>query len=906
MATKKAKKLYIIDGHALCYRAYYAFQNNPLINSQGLNTSAIFGFARMFFKLIEDQKPDYLVVAFDPPTKSFRFDIYPEYKANRKKMPEDLKVQIEEIKNMVDALGIQKLEVDNYEADDVLGTVAKKYGTKELTVMLVTGDKDAYQLVNNHVQIYANKKGISEHVLYDIKGIEEKLGLKPEQVIDYMALMGDSSDNVPGVKGIGEKSAVKLISEYGSLEKLYENIDKLKGKQKELLENGKEMALLSKELVTIKTDVPIELDVKKLTGPEIQTEAAREFFRSLEMNSIIRDYLGGDADEPKEETHETIETDYKIIRTEKEMKALVTAIKKKGEIAIDTETTSISPVKADLVGISISIKEKAGYYIPLASKGLFSEDYLDREISLELIKPVIEDPEIKKIGQNIKYDFIVFRNAGIEMQGIYFDTMVASYVLTPTDRRHNLDDLAIKYLNYKTIKFKEIVGTGKNVIPITEVPLQDLAVYAIEDTDITYQLYTIFKKDLDTEKLGKLFFEVEMPLVTILADMEYAGVKISHKHFEQLSKLNEGKLNEVIEKIYAEAGDTFNINSTKELSEILFTRLGLKPQKKTKTGYSTDITVLEALRKDHPIIDHLILYRTLSKLKSTYIDTLPKLVYTKTDRIHASYNQTVAVTGRLSSSDPNLQNIPIRDDMGKEIRKGFVPEKDFQLMSADYSQIELRLTAHYSNDSSLIQAFKEGTDIHNLTASSVFGVSMDEVTSDMRRQSKIINFATIYGVSPYGLSQQAEIDIKEAAEFIKKYFETYPGVKEYIDTTIEFAGEHGYVTTMLGRKRKIPEIKSDSRLRREGAERTAINTPIQGTSADMIKLAMIAIKQEMDKQQYKSKMIMQVHDELVFEVHKDEKDTIEALVKEKMEKALELSIPVIVDIGWGSNWEEAH
>ncbi len=905
------KRLFIIDGHALCYRAYYAFIRSPLLNSDGQNTSAIFGFARMLLRLITDQKPDYLVVAFDPPKKSFRFAMYPQYKANRQKMPDDLRSQIEEIKKMIETLGIPRIEEADFEADDVLGTIAKKYASDEVEVMLVTGDKDAYQLVSDNVKIYANKKGISEYDLYGAREVEEMLGVRPEQVIDYMALTGDTSDNVPGVKGIGEKTAQKLIAVYGNLDGLYERIDDVTGKQKETLIREKDMAYLSRDLVTVRTDLPINHDISEFGFSGISRDAAVPYFKKMEMASVIKDFFGNDEGKAAAATQRKVKEEkehkqYRVIKTEDEIVEMIGLIRKAGEVSLDTETTSLAPVDAELVGMSFSIKEREGWYLQLLSRGMFSENYIDPSRSLSLLKPLLTDPKVKKIGQNIKYDLLVLLNYGIELAGIAFDTMVASYLLSPNERRHNLDDLAEKYLNYKTITFKELVGTGKSAVPVEEVPLDKISEYAIEDADVTYRLYNIFREKIDDDDLLKLFNDIEMPLVPVLADMERAGVKIDTGYFRKLEVKNREMLKEVEAKIYDAAEQVFNINSTRELSHVLFDKLRLKPQRKTKTGLSTDIKVLESLQGSHPIIDHLISYRTLSKLKNTYIDALPKLISPKTGRIHTSYNQTVVATGRLSSSDPNLQNIPVRDEMGKSIRRGFVPEKGRLLMSADYSQIELRVAAHLSGDANMIRAFNDGIDIHAMTASSVFGVPIDGVTPDMRRQAKVINFATIYGVSPFGLSQQAEIGMKEAAEFIRIYFETYPGFKKFIDETIEFARANGYVKTMLGRKRGIDEIDSDTSFRREGAERIAINTPIQGTSADMIKIAMISISDDIKRNKMKTQMIMQVHDELVFEVPEDEMDAAKKMVVDRMEHALDLTVPVKVDVGTGKSWEEAH
>ncbi len=903
------KRLFVIDGHALCYRAYFAFIKNPLTNSKGQNTSAIFGFARMLFKLVADQKPDYLVVAFDPPKKSFRFALYPEYKANREKMPDDLRSQIEEIKLMVGTLGIRRIEEADYEADDVLGTIARAHASNSLEVVLVTGDKDAYQLVDDNTSIYANKKGITEFESYDAAAVRGKLGIDPAQVIDYMALVGDTSDNIPGVRGVGEKTALKLIQEYGSLDRIYSNLDQIKGKLSETLEANRDMAYLSRDLVTIRTDLSIAFDIEEARTPDFHSGTASEYFRSHEMDSIARELTpGGDGRDAVADAQPDTraDRDYRIVRSPAELTEAIAQIRKAGIVSVDTETTSVNPVAAGLVGISLSVCENAGWYIPVQNLSLFSEECVDRSEALALLKPVLEDPSIRKVGQNIKYDIIIFHNAGIDIKGVFFDTMIASYLLDPSERRHNMDDMAMKFLNYKTTTFKELVSKGKDTLSITEVPLRELADYAVEDADITLRLYHILSPRLADEGLERLFHDVEMPLACVLARMELSGVKIDLKHFKALSKENQRLLEETEERIYRAAGTRFNINSTRELAGVLFDKLGLKPVKKTKTGFSTDIQVLETLKGTHPVIDDLISYRTFAKLKSTYIDSLPELVLPSTGRIHTSFNQTVVATGRLSSSDPNLQNIPVRDEFGKKIRRGFVPDSGMILLSADYSQIELRLAAHLSGDEQMTAAFKKGIDIHSLTASSVFGVGMDAITPDMRRQAKVINFATIYGVSPYGLSQQADISVREAAEFINRYFVTYPGFRRYIDETIAFARENGYVRTILGRRRPIPDIDSSTQFRREGAERIAINTPIQGTAADLVKIAMIDIQREIDEKNYGGRMILQVHDELVFEVPMDEKERFGAMVREKMEGALELSVPIVVDMGWGADWGEAH
>ncbi len=900
------KSFYIIDGHALCYRAYYAFIRNPLVNSSGQNTSAIFGFSRMLLQLIKDRAPDYIAVAFDPPGKSFRFSLYEEYKANRQKMPDDLRSQIEEIKQLVVVLGIPVIIADNYEADDVLGTLAEQYG-REYDLYLVTGDKDAYQLVTDSVKIYANTKGVSEFTIYNRGAVKEKLGIAPEEVIDYMALVGDTSDNVPGVKGIGPKGAQKLIEEYSTLDGIYANIGSIKGKQRQTLEECKEDAYLSRDLVTIRKDVPLDFSAEDAVFNGYDAEKCAAYFIDLEMNSIVSDYFAAEAPK-KASRYEEGSADYTLVLTKDDLKNAVELLSKCPLLSVDTETTSVFPVSAELVGISVSHKEGSGYYFAAAGASLFEEntpEYTVREMITEL-RPLLENEKILKVGQNIKYDMIVLKNAGISLNGVFFDTMVASYVLDPSNHRHNMDDLARLFLGYTTIKYTDIVGKGKSAIPISDVPLSTLSAYAVEDTDITLRLYHVLSKKLEeNKKLKGLFYSIEMPLVHVLAAMEQHGVKIDTNHFDELSKKNEHELKQVEEKIYELAGRRININSTRELSTVLFEDLGLKPVKKTKTGYSTDISVLEALKNEHDIIPLLISYRTLSKLKNTYIDILPTLINAKTGRIHTSYNQTVAATGRLSSSDPNLQNIPVRDEFGKHIRQGFVAPEGYFMLSADYSQIELRIAAHISGDANMKKAFTDGIDIHKLTAANVYNVSIDDVTDVMRRQAKIVNFSIIYGVSPFGLSRQSDISVSEAKEFIDRYFETYPGFKDYIDNTISFCGEHGYVETLSGRRRYLPEIHSTTSFRREGAERIAINTPIQGTSADLIKIAMNNIQAYIEEKKLKSRLIMQVHDELIFEVHEEEEHFVDTVVS-MMTTAMELDVPLELGAGRGKNWEEAH
>lgn len=906
----KKKKLFVIDGHALCYRAYFAFIKNPLLNSSGQNISALFGFARMFLKLVETQRPDYLLVAFDSREKGFRFDLYPEYKANRQKMPDDLRSQIDEIVNLVRTLGLVTVIADGYEADDVLGSAARRYAA-DAEVWLVTGDKDAYQLVNDDVRIYANTKGIAEFTVYDREAVIAKLGLSPEQVIDYMALLGDTSDNVPGVKGIGEKTAQKLIQEYGSLENIFANADAIKGKTGELIRNGREQALLSKELVTIRTDLDVTPPLETLSFTGFDAASAAEYFTAMEMKSIAAEFAATSAaaapDFQPTAAEPAPDKEYRAVLTRKDLDAMVAAIAGAGLVSVDTETTSVKPVDAEMVGMSFAIAPHTGWYVPVAGASLFNSDgpEFTRDEAIAAVRPVLEDPTIRKVGQNIKYDMIVFRMHGIALRGVVFDTMIASYVLDNDTRRHNMDDMAQHFLNYKTITYDELTGTGRNRMDIREVPLDRITEYAAEDADVTLQLYHILDGKL-ADRRRALFADVEMPLVPVLADMERTGVKIDRAYFSGFAREIDTMVKGVEARIHELAGGAFNINSTRELAAVLFERLGLKGGKKTKTGYSTDISVLESLSGTHPVIDELISYRSLAKLKNTYVDTLPELISPATGRIHTSYNQAIVATGRLSSSEPNLQNIPARDDFGKKIRKGFVADEGFVLLSADYSQIELRLAAHLSGDENMRRAFREGLDIHTMTGANVFGVAMDAVEPHMRRQAKIINFATIYGVSPFGLSQQADITPGEAKVFIEKYFETYPGFRNYMDRMIAFAREHGYVETLLGRRRSVPEINSSVSFRREGAERVAINTPIQGTSADMIKCAMVRIHRIFAERGLRSRMILQVHDELVVETALDELEEVRTIVTENMIDAVPLDVPVTVDTGVGADWAAAH
>jgi DNA polymerase-1 len=892
----KKKRLFLIDGSALAYRSYFAFIRNPLINSKGENTSAVFGFTNSIMKILKDENPDYVAVVFDTKAPTFRHEIFKDYKSTRAKMPSEMVDQLPRIREVSEGMNLPILEVDGFEADDLMGTLAKRAKSKGLEVVLVTGDKDFLQLVDEDIKVLNPKRGGEEPELLDKKGVEAKFGVLPEKVVEVLALMGDTSDNIPGIPRIGEKTAVGLIKEFGDMEKTLAHADEVKKKniQKALKEHP-DLARLSKRLVIIDTQVPFELDLNKLKRENFNLPRLKELFKELEFTKLLQEISSL-------ETKEKL--DYKIIKSEKEFEKLIADLEKVGEFAIDTETTSLNPIDAELVGISISCQEKEAFYIPV--NHIDGEKNLDLPAVIKNFKKILEDEKIKKIGHNLKFDLEILRQYDIELKGIYFDTMVASYLLNPSFRQHNLNYLALEHLDHKMIPITDLIGIGKKQKSFAEVPVKDACVYSCEDADFTLRLKEVFAPKLSLLSLEKLFFEVELPLIEVLAEMEMVGVSIDTQHLRNMSRELSRQLDDLTQKIYDLAGKEFNINSTQQVSKILFEDLKLPPVRKTekKRGESTDIGVLEILAKEHPLPRLLLDYRQLSKLKSTYIDALPTLVNKRTGRIHTSFNQTVTATGRLSSSDPNLQNIPIRTDLGKQIRKAFVPRNsDYLIISSDYSQVELRILAHFSQDRTLMNAFKRGEDIHKRTASEVFGVPMDKVTEEERAVAKTTNFSIIYGVSAFGLSQSTGMTPQEAAMFIDIYFKRYPRVKSYIDEMIELARKQGFVTTLLGRRRYIPEINSPNRQKREFAERTAINTPIQGSAADLIKVVMIDIAEELKGK--KTKMVLQVHDELVFEVHKSELDFVKEMVRDRMENTIQLEVPIRVDLNVGENWLEA-
>ncbi|MCC5814983.1 MAG: DNA polymerase I [Leptospira sp.] len=931
--SKKTKKLMIIDGHAMVFRSYFAFSASNLTNSKtGQPSGAVFGFFRMLFKVMQDFDISHIAVTFDPGTRLDRNDLYEDYKATRKPMPEDLRPQITEIQDILKELEFPILKINGKEADDIIGTLCKKYEKKYEEIIILSGDKDLYQVLSPTIHMLRGKKGVSEFQKIDPDWVKEELGITTEQVIDYMAILGDSSDNIPGVKGIGEKGAGKLIQEYGNLETIYKNLDKLSPPSlKSKLEENKENAFLSRKLATIECNLDLDIKPDDLIIPNYLVESKILYLKQQGYNVLSRDLAkqagiklpsDDDLDEKSDKNDKsknsnsdskTINSEakkgkYTRIKSSADLKKILSGIKKGSLLAIDTETTSVYPNHAHLLGISFSAKEGEGYYIPVAySESLYALSLPDADEILKIFKPILEDPKIFKTGQNIKYDWIVLEKYGIQLQGVVFDTMIASYILNPGIRKHNMDDMAMDYLNYKTITYEELVGKGKKKQDLFNIDPDQVAEYAAEDADITLRLHNILEKRISESGMEKVFRELDLPLVPVLKDIEMAGISLDTKYFAKLSKDFEKKIKELEKRIHTHAGKEFNIASTKELQVVLFEELNLPAEKKTQTGYSTDHSVLESLLGMHPIIEDLLSHRKFTKLKSTYVDTLPELVHPETGRIHTSYNQTIAATGRLSSQDPNLQNIPIKDEEGRLLRHGFIPKNDdYEILSLDYSQIELRIMAHFSEDPQMLDAYQKGLDIHRRTAAGLFEVSEDQVNPEMRNKAKIVNFSIIYGATGFGLAQNLRISRTEAKQFIDRYFLQYKGVQTYMDSMVEFCKKNGYVETLMGRKRFIPDINAKNRQAQEGAKRIAINSPIQGTSADMIKIAMIDIHKEILKQKFQSKIIMQVHDELVFEVHKKEKAEFRKIAEQKMVDAIPLKVPIIVDGKFGKNWEEAH
>jgi DNA polymerase-1 len=913
------KTFVIIDALAMAYKAYFAFINRPLVTSKGEPTSAVFGFINQMLKVLEDHKPDYIAVAFDSKEKTFRHEKYEGYKSSRAEMPDDLIPQINRIKELVEMLNMPVWIKPGYEADDIVGTAVKKAEEKGLMSYAITPDKDYFQLVTNKVKVVRPGRGADDPVEYDVKKVKEELGFSPPQMIDYLALIGDSSDDIPGVAGIGPKSALPLIQKYKTVEGIYKNIDKIEkaGIQKKLIES-KENAFLSKDLATIHCNVPMELKFEDAKFKKPDFDKLREVFKELEFKTLFSRLLkvyDSNGEEPVEydedemiKTFDKSKAKYKIVSNVKDAKQLAEKLKKSELFVFDTETDSLDQFELSIVGASFSTKIGEGIYVAINPGKMFTDgkERMSQDDFVKIFKPVFENKKIKKVCQNGKYDISVLRSVEIKVNNFYFDTMLASYIID-ADQKHGMDELAEKYLNYKPISLTELLGKKIDPSKIYDVDRDELTDYAAEDADVTFQLYKKLDKELQKEKLNKIAYDVEFPLAPVLEDMEYEGIKIDKKALDKFSKDLQKMLDGYTKKIYKSAGEEFNINSTKQLQVILYEKIGLTSGRKTKTGYSTDARALENLKGQHEIIDYILEYRQAAKLKSTYADALPNLIKPQTGRVHTSFNQTVASTGRLSSLDPNLQNIPIRTDMGKEIRKAFVPrDKDHLLLSADYSQIELRIMASICGDEGMTKAFKKVEDIHRSTAALVFMVDPDDVTPDMRRRAKEVNFGILYGIGAFGLKTRLGITQAHAKEIIETYFNTFKRVKEYMDGSVASAREKGYAETLLGRRRYLRNINNNNHFVRQFEERVAINMPIQGSAADMIKIAMIKIHKELEKRKSKTKMVLQVHDELLFDAHKDEVDELTPVIKKLMENALPLKVPVVVDTGVGTNWLDAH
>jgi len=884
--------VYLIDGTAYIHRAYHAIRG--LNNSAGLPTNAIFGFTRMLIKLIQDRKPAFAGMFFDAKGPTFRHEIYTDYKANRPPMPEDMAVQIPYIKEVTTGFNLPVIEMEGYEADDLIGTLARQAEEKRFEVVMVTGDKDFMQLVTEHTVIWDPMKDVR----IDKAHIMESLGIPPDKIIDMMGLTGDTADNIPGVPGIGPKTASMLIKEFQDLETLYNKVDTIaRKKQRENLIAFKDQAFLSRKLATIRTDAPVSFEIDRFNVQEPDKAKLGNLFKAFEFRQL---------QELFPEAQDLSQKHYRAVVDDKGLDELIRALESADSFALDTETTSQDPMLASLVGMSFSLRPDEALYLPFAHDA--APRQLDRKNTLNRLKPVLEDPNHRKIGQNIKYDWIVLKRSGVDLAGVCFDTMLASYLLNPSKRAHNLDQIARDFLDHKTIRYEDLFERGKKNKRFQTVPLDKAVPYACEDADIALMARNVLAPKLESLGLSNLMMTVEMPLIPVLVKMEMRGVRVDSDRLQRLSSDFSHQLDRIESDIYATAGEEFNIKSSQQLSHILFEKLKLPVVKKTKkkTGRSTDVDVLTALASQHELPALILSHRSLAKLKSTYTDALLMLIHPETGRIHTSYNQTVTATGRLSSSEPNLQNIPIRTEEGLQIRSAFIPEKGWQMISADYSQIELRILAHYSEDEILIRAFLDEEDIHTRTACEVFGISSDQMTPELRRQAKAINFGIIYGMSPFGLSKQLGISQKMAKMYIDNYFSRYSGVKRFLDQTVDSARKTGMTSTLLDRIRLLPDINSANPNTRGFAERIAINTPIQGTAADLIKIAMIRVDEAFQKRNLKSAMLLTVHDELVFEAPPDEIETVERLVKEVMEGIWDLRAPLKVNIATGENWAAAH
>ena len=918
-------KLFLIDAYALIYRSYYAFIKSPRINSKGLNTSAVMGFCNTLNEVLTKEKPTHIGVAFDH-GKTFRHDAFPEYKAQREETPEDIKLSVPLIKQVLEAMHIPILQVDGFEADDIIGTIATRFGADGIDTFMLTPDKDYGQLIGPNVFMYRPRHGGGYEILGE-KEVGEKYGIPtPAQVIDLLALMGDSADNFPGCPGVGEKTAAKLINQFGSIDNMLQHTDEIKGKLREKVENAVEDIKMSKFLATIRTDVPMQLDLDELKVEQPDEAKLRAIFEELEFKTLINKFLNkgeskpktdnnqldlfaenttNESDEPKNAKFESIKTtqhEYKLVDNEEELRQLCDFFITKESVSIDTETTSTDAISAELVGLSFSVEEKKAFYVAVPA------NYEEALKIVQIFKPLYESDKIMKIGQNIKYDYEVLTRYGVTLQGKMFDTMIAHYLIQP-ELHHNMDYMAETLLGYQTIHIEELLGPkGKKQKNMRDLSPTDIYEYAAEDADITLRLKNVLEPRLKELGVEELFWNIEMPLVRVLADMELNGVCLDTEALQDTSKIFTERMKQYELEIYKEAGEEFNISSPKQVGDILFGKLQImdKP-KKTKTGqYVTSEEVLQSLESKSPIVRNILNYRGMKKLLSTYIDALPKLINPRTGHIHTSFNQALTATGRLSSSDPNLQNIPVRTDDGKEIRKCFIPEDGCLFFSADYSQIELRIMAHLSEDENMMEAFREGHDIHRATAAKIWHVDIDKVTDAQRKKAKQANFGIIYGITTYGLAQRMDIPNGEAKELIEGYFRTFPKVQAYMEHAKEVARAKGYAETLFHRRRYLADINSRNATVRGFAERNAINAPIQGTEADIIKVAMVRIWERFKKEGIRSKMILQVHDELNFSVFPEEREQVERIVIEEMQNAYPLNVPLIADAGWGKNWLEAH
>ena len=888
--------VYLVDGTAYVYRAFYAIRQQ-LSTSAGVPTKAVFGFKNMLQKLVQQEKPQYLGVAFDERGPTFRHEMDPNYKANRPPMPDDLEVQVPYIHRLVEAFNIPTIRLQGYEADDILGTLARRFETQGCDVVLVTSDKDLCQLVTEHTTILDTMK----EQRFGVAEVKERFGVEPQYVVDFLGLMGDSSDNIPGVPGVGEKTARQLLEEFGNLDALLEQVDVVKRpKLRESLRDNAELARQSRVLATIDIETPVDVGLPALALTDPNNDELTALYTELEFRSDLQ------AIRSTQPAAKPVDKNYRMITDPADLDAEIAALQQADGFAIDTETTSQDPMLADLVGISLAHQPHTGVYIPLRHSYIGAPSQLDAGLVLERLRPLLEDAAVPKYGQNIKYDIIVLQRQGITLRGVACDTMVAGYLLNPSRRAHNMDALAREYLQYEPISYADVAGKGAKQITFDQVDVERATEYSAEDADVTLLLAQELQPRLAAVQLDKLFADVEMPLIDVLVSLERRGMALDSAYLRQMSLYLQGRMETLLHDIHTLAGEPFNVNSPPQLQRILFDQLKLPPGKKTKTGYSTDVSVLERLALEHELPERIVAYRHLAKMKSTYVDALPQLVNAETERLHTSLNQTIAETGRLSSSNPNLQNIPIRTQLGREIRQAFVAAPGHRLVSIDYSQIELRLLAHLSQDPVLIEAFHGGEDIHARTAMEVFGVEPAAVDDDMRRMAKTVNFGILYGLSPFGLAQRLRISVEAARTYIDNYFARYPKVKQCLDGIIGQARDQGYVTTLLQRRRYLPDIASPNRNVREAAERTAINMPFQGSAADLIKLAMVRLHHQITSEAWPCHMLLQIHDELLFEIPDDAVADVAPRITATMEGVWDLAVPLTVEVGQGSNWAEAH